>query len=49
MEDRREKIQEIAKQVAEVLARNGVTYREVPRIFVATEYYLSVSLDPRAN
>ena len=48
-QQKKEKIQETAKQVAEVLAKNGATYYEGPRIFAAAEHYLTVKIDPQEN
>lgn len=41
---KREKIQETAKQVAEVLARNNTSVSDIPRIFSEAQYCLTVTL-----
>lgn len=39
----REKLAEIGKKVAQLLAENQVTYTEVPCVFRAAERYLGIS------
>lgn len=45
-EQKRKMIQETARQVADVLAKNGATFSDVPRIFREAENYLLVRSDP---
>ena len=43
------KIVEAAKQVAEVLVNNRITYAEVNRVFRETERHLSLATNPEAT
>lgn len=42
-EAKQKRIEETAKQIAAILAKNGVTYNEVPQIFGKAQDYLVVN------
>lgn len=44
-----DKIAETAKQVAEVLVKNHITFYEVSRVFRETERHLSLAVNPEVD